>query len=445
MTCPNRAEINRQNARHSTGPKSDAGKARSALNALKHGLTAQSTVVIPGEDKATYLQALQRWFDDLQPANAAEQALVESACRASWKLGRCARHEDAVLAQNARSAADRHAQQRRARASELGRRLIEDTFDRCAFTERHDPVMRAKYDQWYQTDPAAVVSELELTAEGIDWMLDKWTELARILEKEGFWHYPQKYALIRLMGRRPEDALDDPPVRRIFQACQVLHPEAWNDWDDYHQATLGNEARATYYWRVEFHAEDRPATREAALEALWKVVRTEMERLARMKVLQLDARAELDRTEAVERALFDDGPSAALRLRYEMAATRTLHQSLAAYTKLREAGDKVAPIGTEEDVMAVEEPAPVVEAVPGSNTEAKVEKEVAAQDAARRGVAAASRRNEAIYERGEVKRAGAENLGREPPHIPLAVGVGRSGPSQTTPAVPVRALPAHIP
>jgi hypothetical protein len=42
--------------------------------------------------------------------------------------------------------------------------------------------------------------------------------------------------------------------------------------------------------------------------------------------------------------------------------------------------------------------------------------------------------NKAIYERGEVKRAGAENLGRELPHIPLAVGVGRSGPSQTTPA-----------
>ena len=54
-------------------------------------------------------------------------------------------------------------------------------------------------------------------------------------------------------------------------------------------------------------------------------------------------------------------------------------------------------------------------------------------------------RNEAIYESWEVKRAGAENLGRELPHIPLAVGVGRSGPSQTTPAVPVGALSTHIP
>src|SRR3954447_19990861 len=41
--------------------------------------------------------------------------------------------------------------------------------------------------------------------------------------------------------------------------------------------------------------------------------------------------------------------------------------------------------------------------------------------------------NEAIYERGEVKRAGAGNCPGSSPHIPLAVGVGRSGPSQTPP------------
>jgi hypothetical protein len=58
---------------------------------------------------------------------------------------------------------------------------------------------------------------------------------------------------------------------------------------------------------------------------------------------------------------------------------------------------------------------------------------------------AAGRPNKAIYESWEVKRAGAENSRREFPHIPLAVGVGRSGPSQTTLTGLVRALPTHIP
>ena len=34
-----RAEINRGNAKHSTGPKTDGGKNNSRRNALKHGLT----------------------------------------------------------------------------------------------------------------------------------------------------------------------------------------------------------------------------------------------------------------------------------------------------------------------------------------------------------------------------------------------------------------------
>jgi hypothetical protein len=38
MTTPRQLTANRRNARASTGPKSDAGKARSARNAFRHGL-----------------------------------------------------------------------------------------------------------------------------------------------------------------------------------------------------------------------------------------------------------------------------------------------------------------------------------------------------------------------------------------------------------------------
>src|SRR5262249_12517534 len=46
---------------------------------------------------------------------------------------------------------------------------------------------------------------------------------------------------------------------------------------------------------------------------------------------------------------------------------------------------------------------------------------------------AADRPNEAIYESCEVKRAGADSVSREPPHFPLAVAVGRSGPAPPSP------------
>jgi len=46
MTSAARLDANRRNALLSTGPKSDEGKARSSMNALKHGLTAREVEVL---------------------------------------------------------------------------------------------------------------------------------------------------------------------------------------------------------------------------------------------------------------------------------------------------------------------------------------------------------------------------------------------------------------
>ena len=63
MSTPNRIEINRANAQHSTGPKTESGKQTSSLNAIRHGLTSQS-ILMPTEDPAAYQQHVQSLLDE---------------------------------------------------------------------------------------------------------------------------------------------------------------------------------------------------------------------------------------------------------------------------------------------------------------------------------------------------------------------------------------------
>ena len=91
-----RAEINRTNAQHSTGPKTESGKKRSSLNALRHGLTGQ-IVVMPAEDLAAYQLHVKSFTDEYHPEGATEAHLVQALADTSWRLNRVAAQETNLL------------------------------------------------------------------------------------------------------------------------------------------------------------------------------------------------------------------------------------------------------------------------------------------------------------------------------------------------------------
>src|SRR5580693_4425461 len=96
MSVPHRTEINRANSQHSTGPKTEAGKQRSSLNALRHGLTGQ-IVVMPTEDLQAYQSHLKSFTDEYDPKGATEANLVQALADASWRLNRVATLETNLL------------------------------------------------------------------------------------------------------------------------------------------------------------------------------------------------------------------------------------------------------------------------------------------------------------------------------------------------------------
>ena len=96
---PTRAQIraNRNNAKKSTGPRTEEGKARVSKNALKHGLLARDTV-LPGEDPADFDSQLSALEADIQPANSLEFELVRQIADAQWGMRRLTRLETGFLA-----------------------------------------------------------------------------------------------------------------------------------------------------------------------------------------------------------------------------------------------------------------------------------------------------------------------------------------------------------
>ena len=93
----NRAEINRANSQHSTGPRTESGKQRSSQNALRHGLTAR-TAVLPSEDPAAYQRHCRQFTDEYKPATATETQLVQQLADTSWRINRIPLLEADVLA-----------------------------------------------------------------------------------------------------------------------------------------------------------------------------------------------------------------------------------------------------------------------------------------------------------------------------------------------------------
>jgi hypothetical protein len=65
-----RAAASRKNGARSRGPKTPEGKARSARNALKHGLRAEKYIVLPEEDAAAFKALEATLFEELAPVGA---------------------------------------------------------------------------------------------------------------------------------------------------------------------------------------------------------------------------------------------------------------------------------------------------------------------------------------------------------------------------------------
>ncbi len=91
---------NRENAKKSTGPRSERGKARSSQNAYKHGFFAKPlypTAAQVTQDRSDYDDMLDGLVDHYQPAGYIENVLVEKIAAGYLRSARIVRHEQVIF------------------------------------------------------------------------------------------------------------------------------------------------------------------------------------------------------------------------------------------------------------------------------------------------------------------------------------------------------------
>ncbi len=93
-------KANRQNAKKSTGPKTDKGKAIVSQNSLKHGFHAKDVVIDSdhlSEDEVEYNLLVESLIDELNPESAFQRYLVNKLANCLWRCRRIVIAETAQI------------------------------------------------------------------------------------------------------------------------------------------------------------------------------------------------------------------------------------------------------------------------------------------------------------------------------------------------------------
>jgi hypothetical protein len=93
-------EANRRNASQSTGPKTEAGKQASRMNAVTHGLLAKTVAITAGdyqEDEQEFGQLLEDLREQFTPVGVAEDLEIQKIALCYWRKMRAVRYEHGAI------------------------------------------------------------------------------------------------------------------------------------------------------------------------------------------------------------------------------------------------------------------------------------------------------------------------------------------------------------
>jgi hypothetical protein len=327
MATAAQIEANRRNAKKSTGPKTEEGKARVRCNAFKHGLRARAIMpVLPQENPRELEERTQQYLSDLQPRSAIELDLIRQAARLAYRIERAERIETAHLAGRVREATqvEEPSARQLERVRDLGRRLL-------YIVQPED----ASYpNPPGNDDPAVFVRGLEETAEGRRWLLARWAEFRNLMSHKSWWGTAAMVRFIRLQGKQPIEAFYDPELNSIFLAWDVLAPKAIDTfWHLYKKSTSLVDPAYNHLLNWDDLAR-RPQDAREAIAILLEVVDDHVGRLGDLLARHEAISAE-EAAACADRAALDCSKEFERHRRYQSARTRELLRTLETLGRMR--------------------------------------------------------------------------------------------------------------
>jgi hypothetical protein len=207
----------------------------------------------------------------------------------------------------------------------------------------------------WQDNPAAFLRGLEGSAEGCRWLRDRWAELGRMLRREDMWTLTDLYRSVRLQGKHPVHAINDPDLNVQFLAWEVLAPSGATDfWRRCYEMTPRYDPGFSGFmeWR---EIAEKPATEEVALAVLKGVIEGHIARLEEMIALYEEVSGE-EAFELADAASFDAEPDAEALRKRRAALGRELRQTIGLILKMQAAGRRRKSFTTEgtEDTQGEE-------------------------------------------------------------------------------------------
>jgi hypothetical protein len=333
MASPAQIAANQLNSRKSTGPTTPVGRARSSMNALKHGNRSRKLALLH-EESCAFEDRLRKWMAIEGAHNDVEEFLTYRNVALSFELERAER----ALAQRRMSLIEKSAEDEAAEARAVGMRLFFDPAGPLSLYGNPTYLSPKKKTSWSElpvdpNDPAVLVKILEGTEAGCCWLREQWQALRSQLESTGFWQSHDRLKATRLLGRQPVEANDDLRVATIFVASHALSPAGKTAFDDL-LSDMQDTQRARYRKGVYERWPDLFRTREKAewKQMLLALADQDIERLnAKLAMHEQNADAHAERTFA--HLSFDPSPEGEALRNYLIKCTNGLFRGVATYRR----------------------------------------------------------------------------------------------------------------